>query len=109
MGQGRAEAALGRTRRRYSRRRIPCGGKGKRFMSAWPSSSSSKPEVSTCWTTRSAKLLPASETAAKPAVATPPPPAAEPAPPREAEKEYDPDSVFAKLKGLKVDQSNSGP
>ena len=58
---------------------------------------------------RSAKLLPASETAAKPAVATPPPPAAEPAPPREAEKEYDPNSVFAKLKGLKADQGSSGP
>jgi hypothetical protein len=53
---------------------------------------------------RGPTLLPASETVAKP---EPPQPAAEPAAAKkEAEKEYDVDSVFAKLKGLKVDQEN---
>jgi uncharacterized protein len=50
---------------------------------------------------RGATLLPASETVPKPET---PPPAASPSPQRESEKEYDPDSVFAKLKGVKLDQ-----
>jgi hypothetical protein len=58
---------------------------------------------------RSAKLLPASETVAKPA--PPPAPAAaatEPAAEKPPEKEYDADSVFAKLKNLKLGQDTSG-
>lgn len=55
---------------------------------------------------RGATLLPASETVAKPEPQPPSPP--EPEQPRkESDKEYDPDSVFAKLKGLKLDQDES--
>ena len=50
---------------------------------------------------RGATLLPASETVPKPET---PPPAASPSSQRESEKQYDPDSVFAKLKGVKLDQ-----
>jgi uncharacterized protein len=53
---------------------------------------------------RGATLLPASETVARPEQPEPPP---EPAAPKKTEKEYDADSVFAKLKGLKVDEENS--
>jgi hypothetical protein len=52
---------------------------------------------------RGATLLPASETVVRPEPREP----AEPAAPKQTEKEYDPDSVFAKLKGLKVDEENS--
>jgi hypothetical protein len=55
---------------------------------------------------RSAKLLPASETAPKPAPAPPSAvPAVAAAPEKQPEREYDPDSVFAKLKSLKIDQT----
>jgi hypothetical protein len=50
---------------------------------------------------RGATLLPASETIARPPQPAPEPPAASE---KEAEKEYDADSVFAKLKNLKIDQ-----
>lgn len=61
-------------------------------------SSTVEPEV------RGARLLPASETVAK----TEPPPSPEATPPaKEKEKEYDAESVFAKLKGLKLDQGNA--
>ena len=56
---------------------------------------------------RSATLLPASETAAK--LAPGPAPVAPAAPEKAAEKEYDVDSVFAKLKGLKIGPDSSGP
>ena len=52
-----------------------------------------------------ATLLPASETVAK--IEPPPPPPEPSAPKKESETEYDPDSVFAKLKGLKIDQEDS--
>jgi uncharacterized protein len=52
---------------------------------------------------RGATLLPASETVPKPET---PPPAAPPSSQRESEKQYDPDSVFAKLKGVKLDQDS---
>ena len=55
---------------------------------------------------RGATLLPASETVAKPE--QPQPEAKPPAAKKEAEQEYDADSVFAKLKGLKIDQENPG-
>jgi hypothetical protein len=55
---------------------------------------------------RGATLLPASETIAKPEPQ--PLPSSEPEQPKpDTEKEYDPDSVFAKLKGLKLDQDES--
>jgi hypothetical protein len=55
---------------------------------------------------RGATLLPASETVVKPEPQ--PSSAPEPEQPRkESDKEYDPDSVFAKLKGLKLDQDES--
>ena len=49
---------------------------------------------------RGATLLPASETVPKPET----PPATPPSSQRESEKQYDPNSVFAKLKGVKLDQ-----
>ena len=53
---------------------------------------------------RGATLLPARETVPKP---QPPPPAPSPSSTqRESEKQYDPDSVFAKLKGVKLDQDS---
>jgi hypothetical protein len=52
---------------------------------------------------RGATLLPASETVAKPPEPAPEPRAASE---KETEKEYDPDSVFAKLKNLKIDQED---
>src|SRR5215216_494835 len=52
---------------------------------------------------RGATLLPASETVPKPET---PPPASSPSSQRESEKQYDPDSVFAKLKGVKLDQDS---
>ena len=54
---------------------------------------------------RGVTLLPASESLIK-AEAEPAPLEAAPAPEREKEKEYDADSVFAKLKGLKLDQDD---
>ena len=61
--------------------------------------SAPEPEV------RGARLLPASETVMK---TEPPPIASEAAPAaKEKEKEYDAESVFAKLKGLKLDQDKA--